>query len=303
MSTFFTVLSPMVSLFLLILAGVATTKLGYLDDYAVNKISALLVHIINPFLLLVSAFNATGVTHSSMLLVLAIAFSVFLLFGVAGALTAPIFDKDASQQGMYKLMFMFSNLGFIGIPVVGTVLGPDYLVYVAEFNLMYSLFFYTYGIALLDGGFSRSSLKKIINAGTVSAVLAFFIVWFDLSIPDFLLTTFTYLGNCNTPLALLLVGAALSKTHLRDIFSSRRLYLFSAVKLLVLPLLSIPLLRLLNLDNGLIATCVLMIGMPVGNMPLILGTERGIDCTTCSSGIIMSTLLCVMTIPILMAFI
>lgn len=303
MSTFFTVLSPMVSLFLLILAGVVTTKLGYLDDYAVNKISALLVHIINPFLLLVSAFNATGVTHSSMLLVLAISFLVFLLFGVIGTLTAPLFDPEASQQGMYKLMFMFSNLGFIGIPVVSAVLGADYLVYVAEFNLMYNLFFYTYGVSLLSGGFSRSSLKQVINAGTVSAILALVIVWFDLSVPDFLMTAFTYLGDCNTPLALLLVGAALSKTRLRDIFSSRRLYIFSAVKLLALPLLSVPVFRLLGLDSGLIATCALMIGMPVGNMPLILGTERGIDCTTCSSGIIMSTLLCVITIPFLMLFV
>lgn len=300
MSLFLSVLSPMMSLFLLILTGVYMWKKQFLDDIATNRISVVLLRVCNPILLLASAFNAKSVTHDSMLKVLVIATVVFFVFGVLGIVFAPAFDKDKGQQAMFKLMMMFSNLGFMGIPVVSAVLGTDYLVYVSEFMLVYNLIFYTYGMAVMEGGFSRESLKKILNIGTVTAAASFFIVWFGWTVPDFLLSTLNHLGNCNTPLALMLVGAAVAKSDLKSLFSSPKMYVFCVSKLIVLPLIAAFALKALGMDYGVVATSMIMVGMPVGNMPLILGTERGIDCSTCSAGIVMTTLLCVMTVPLLM---
>ena len=78
-----------------------------------------------------------------------------------------------------------------------------------------------------------------------------------------------------------------------------RLYVFSVNELLVLPLLMLPVLRMFTEDPAILSVCMIMFGMPIGNMPLILGTERGIDGRTCSAAIILSTVLCVFTVPVL----
>ena len=201
------------------------------------------------------------------------------------------------------MMFVFSNLGFIGIPVVSSILGEEYVVYVTEFLLIYTLVFYTYGIALMDGSFSLSSLKSMINPGTVSGTAALLVILLGIQLPDFIKTAVTYLGNVTSPMALVAVGFTLAHSDWKKIFGQPRLYVFSVIKLLALPLLMLPLLRLATQDQALISVCMVMFGMPIGNMPLILGTQKGIDGTTCSAAIILTTLLCVFTIPILLALV
>ena len=63
----------------------------------------------------------------------------------------------------------------------------------------------------------------------------------------------------------------------------------------------LPLLRLVTDDTAILSVCMIMFGMPIGNMPLILGNQKGIDGSTCSAAIILTTILCVMTIPLLLA--
>ena len=198
------------------------------------------------------------------------------------------------------MMFVFSNLGFIGIPVVSSILGEEYIVYVTEFLLIYTIVFYTYGIALMDGKFSRSSLKSMVNPGTIFGLAAILIIILGIQLPDFVKTAITYLGNVTSPMALVAVGFTLAHSDLKKIFGQPRLYLFSAIKLLILPLLMLPLLKLVTGDIELISVCIVMFGMPIGNMPLILGNQKGIDGSTCSAAIILTTLLCVLTIPILL---
>jgi predicted permease len=234
---------------------------------------------------------------------MAIAVAMFAFFIVAGMILSPLFDRDPAQKKIYQLMFVFSNLGYIGIPVVNSVLGSEYVVYVSEFTMVYNLVFYTYGMVLMDGKLSKKSLKSMINPGTVFGVLTLVVIVFSIQIPDFLMTAITYLGNVASPMALVAVGYTLAQSDLKRILTMPRLYVFSLVKLLILPIIMLPLLRLVTSDASLIAVCMVVFGMPVGNMPLILGTQKGLDCRTCSAAIILSTLLCVFTVPILVALV
>ncbi len=299
--TFFIVFFQMLSLLIMIGVGFLATKTGMVDDNTNKQISTLIVNIFNPLLIFSSAANSIGqVPLHTLLLVSLIAAGMFAFFIVVGMILTPFFDKDLMQRKVYQLMFVFSNLGFIGIPVVSSILGAQYVVYVTEFILIYTVLFYTYGIALMDGKFSVSSLKSMLNSGTVFGVAALIVILFEIPLPDFVKSAASYLGNATTPLSLICVGYTLANADIRKILCNGKLYLFSAVKLLVLPLLLLPLVRLVTQDAGIIAVCMIMFGMPVGNMPLMIGTKKGIDCTNCSAAIIMTTVLCVLTIPILL---
>lgn len=284
-------------------AGYYVTKKGMLDAHTNNQMSDLIVNLFNPLLVLASAANSVGkISLDAMKLIGIIAVGMFLAFILAGMILSPLFEKDKEQRKIFQLMFVFSNVGFIGIPVISSIFGEQYVVYVSEFMLVYTLVFYTYGIALMDGEFSKSSLRAMANPGTVSALLAMAVIIWGIQLPEFLKTAIAYLGNVTSPMALVAVGFALAESDLKKIFCQPRLYAFSAVKLLVLPLALLPLLRLAVPNADLLAVCMVMFGMPVGNMPLILGNQRGLDVSSCSAAIILSTILCVLTVPVLMLF-
>ncbi len=300
--TFFTVLFQMLALLIMIGAGYYLAKSGMMDEHTNKQMSAMIVNLFNPLLILSSAIGAAGqVSAGSLVLGGAVAVGMFAFFIVVGMIAAPFFDKDPDQRKIFQMMFVFSNVGFIGIPVVSSVLGAEYVVYVTEFMLVYTIVFYTYGIALLNGSFSLSSLKAMVNPGTICSVLGLLIVIFDVPLPGFIKTSVTYLGNVASPMALVAVGYSLAHSEMRKIFGQPRLYVFTAVKLLILPLLALPVLRLLLGGTGLLPVCMIMFGMPVGNLPLILATEKGMDGTACSAAIILTTVLCVLTVPVLMA--
>ncbi len=299
--TFFIVFFQMLSLLVMIGVGFLATKTGMVDDNTNKHLSTLIVNIFNPLLIFSSAANSIGqVPLQTLLLVGMIAAGMFAFFIVVGMILTPFFDKDQMQRKVYQLMFVFSNLGFIGIPVVSSILGAQYVVYVTEFILVYTVLFYTYGIAIMEGRFSASSLRSMFNSGTVFGVAALIVILFEINLPDFLKSAATYLGNATTPLSLICVGYTLANADIRRIICNGKLYVFSAIKLLILPLLLLPLVRLATHDAGVISVCMIMFGMPVGNMPLMIGTEKGIDCTNCSAAIILTTVLCVLTIPVLL---
>ena len=300
--TIITVFFQMLALLIMIGAGYFMAKKDMLDSHTNTQMSKMIVNVFNPMLILASAANSAGqVSLGTIGLVGIIALGMFAVFITVGMVLSPFFDKSPQQRKIFQEMFVFSNLGFIGIPVVSSILGEEYVVYVTEFLLIYTIVFYTYGVALMDGKFSLSSLKSMINPGTVSGFTALLIIVCGIQLPGFLKTAITYLGNVTSPMALVAVGFTLAHSDLRKIFCQPRLYVFSAVKLLLLPLALLPLLRLVTGDGTLISVCMVMFGMPIGNMPLILGTQKGIDGSTCSAAIILTTILCVFTIPVLLA--
>lgn len=297
---FITVFFQMIAILIMIGAGFLAVKTGMMDAHTNDQMSRMIANIFNPMLVFANAANAVGsVPLHTMGIVGVIAVGMFLVFIILGMILSPVFEKDAQQRKIFQLMFVFSNLGFIGIPVVTSILGAQYVVYVTEFILIYNIILYTYGMTLINGEFSVHSLKAMINPGTIFSVAALLIIVFGIQLPEFLRTAVTYLGNVASPLALAAVGFSLAHSDFRKVFLQPRLYVFALIKLLVIPLLLLPPLKLL-VDGPFVSLCMIMFGMPVGNMPLILGLQKGMDGTTCSAAIILSTVLCVFTIPILM---
>lgn len=297
---FITVFFQMIAILIMIGAGFLAVKTGMMDTHTNDQMSRMIANIFNPMLVFANAANAVGsVPLHTMGIVGVIAVGMFLVFIILGMILSPVFEKDAQQRKIFQLMFVFSNLGFIGIPVVTSILGAQYVVYVTEFILIYNIILYTYGMTLINGEFSVHSLKAMINPGTIFSVAALLIIVFGIQLPEFLRTAVTYLGNVASPLALAAVGFSLAHSDFRKVFLQPRLYVFALIKLLVIPLLLLPPLKLL-VDGPFVSLCMIMFGMPVGNMPLILGLQKGMDGTTCSAAIILSTVLCVFTIPILM---
>ncbi len=302
--TLLTVFVQMLALVIMMGVGVLAAKTNMLDAHTNTHMSAMIVNIFNPMLVLSGAVNSVGQVPLERLgVVFLIAIGMFLAFILVGMVLSPLFDRDAFQRKAFQLMFVFSNLGFIGIPVVSSVLGAEYVVYVSEFILIYNVVFYTYAVALMKGRFRLSTLRSMFSPGNLCCILALLVLLFNIQLPSFLVTSITYVGGAASPLALAAVGYTLAHAKLRDIFTDTRLYIFTFVKMLCIPCLFLFVLRLLPIDDGLVSVCMVMFGMPVGNMPLLLINQEGTDSVTYTAAILMTTLACVFTVPILMSLV
>ena len=184
-----TVFFQMLSLLIMIGAGWLMARRGMLDEHTNTQMSRMIVNVFNPMLMVSSAAGSVGlIPLETILLVGLIALGMFALLILAGMVLSPLFEKRPDQKKIYQMMFVFSNLGFIGIPVVSSILGPQYVVYVTEFLLLYTVVFYTYGVTLMDGKFSLASLRAMVNPGLISGIVAILIIVLGIPLPGFLMT-------------------------------------------------------------------------------------------------------------------
>lgn len=301
---FFTVLFQMLALAILIFTGVFIWRRGLLDDHSMGQLSVLINYLFNPMMMLSSAINNLGkIDKEALFLLFGIVIGMYLILILLAHFVAPLFDRRPGQRQLYQIMLIFSNVGFMGIPVVKGIFGEDYVVYVLAFILGYNICFYTYGIALMNGSFSREAMKSAVNPGSVCTVIALLLVIFEPPVPDFIASAVEYLGDVTSPLAMIFVGIALAKSDLKAVFTDRKIYLFTLVKMILIPLIALPILKALPFSQEIIGVSLVEIGMPVANLVLMIGTEKGLDCSAVSASIIMTTLMSMLTIPLLVALI
>jgi predicted permease len=213
-----------------------------------------------------------------------------------------ILHVDNKKKNYYALMCIFGNTGFIGIPLIQAVLGSQALIYAVIVNIYYTLLFYSYGYYLAGGENSKFSPKKLINIGNISLIVAVIIFLWQPKIPTLIENTVTYMANATTFLAITVIGISLARTNLKPIFTQIKLYLFVSLRFILVPIVLSLVLRLFIKDEMLYRTMVILSAVPVGNLPLMRVEEVGGDSTCLSQGIILSTIMAIITIPIITIF-
>ncbi len=295
------VLKQMSSLALLMLTGYCANRFGILGKDAQKWLSKLLINVICPALILSSVSTGGRLSDNRMLLIIfAAAIVYYLVLPVIARVLSLAVSRDKRSE--YQCMLIYSNLGFMGIPVASAVLGKESVLYISFFITIFNLSIFSYAIMLLDDRKAegqKMQLSKVINPGTVSAVTAVLLYLLSVSIPPVLLEPITSLGNATTPLAMLVIGASLANSKPKEMFTDRSMILFTFLRLIVLPLLFWGICRLVISDRLLAGVIVLVSAMPVASNTVMLCNELNRDGDYIAKGVFFSTLFSVITIPVI----
>lgn len=198
------------------------------------------------------------------------------------------------------MMVIFNNIAFMGFPIVAAAYGPDALLYSALFTLPFCLLIYTYGIVLItENGEKKEKLriKSIFNIGVIAVIFALAMLFIKPDMPEFVITASKGVSNLTGPLSMMVIGISLAGMKLRDVFCDKTLWLFSFVKLLVIPIIG-TLIVIRLLDNDLLChVCMVMLGTPVASMVVMLAQTYDADSELMSRGVALTTILSVITIP------
>ena len=138
----------------------------------------------------------------------------------------------------------------------------------------------------------------MINPGMVACLAALLIFAFQIDAPAPAVSFVQYLGNAAIPLSMIITGVSLAKMPLIEVFKDIKMYQFTFLKMLVIPMIAAFAIRLFHLDPVLSGIMVLMFGMPNGSMAVMMAIDYGLDSSICSRGIVLTTLLPIITLPI-----
>lgn len=245
---------------------------------------------------------------------------VYILLIIAGLLIPRILRVPNMYHYSYQMLTVFGNVGFIGIPLASAVLGAESLIFVSIYNLIFNILIYTFGITLLQkaearqlaagsstaqrpgSGITTPLWKKLVNAGTVSAAATIIFYLGDFHVPALVSSTLNYMGQATTLLSMLVLGISLAQMKPKDIFSHPKLYGFTLLRQILVPIGCILILRPFIQNPLILNTMALMLAVPAANMPLMLSKQLQVETDTISQGIILTTILSLGTIPVVSLF-
>ena len=295
-------LQQMIVLFIYMILGYYGSRAGALDARAGKVLSWIVIHIANPALILNSAVGSDGKAAGRELVSTAvIAVLMFAVLLILAWFTPIVFRASEDEKGIYKLMTTFNNIGFMGFPVIAAVYGNEALLYAAIFTLPFNVLIYTYGIAMVrgkDAEGEKFQWKRILNIGVVSCLIAVVLYLSSASVPGFIRTAITGLSGLTGPLSMMVIGISLSAISLRELFLDGKLLIYSAVKLLAIPIIGTLVIRQFITNELLVAVCMIMLATPVARMAVMLAGQYDRNVELASKGVAITTILSVITIPV-----
>lgn len=299
-------LQQMIVLFLLMLIGFFCYKKEVITDEVSKKISAIVVNIANPAMILSGGMDGSSVIAGkeliTVLIIIAVMYTVLVLLG---QLMPKLLRVDLKSRGAYQAMTIFSNIGFMGFPVIAALYGNQALLYGALFTIPYNLLIYTYGVSVME--ISRDEGKKekkrfpwnrVLNTGVIACLVTMVLYFGRIPVPAFLKAVVTSLSNLTAPLSMMVIGASLAVIDLKKLFGDKRLLVFSVIKLLIIPVAGTFIIKQFVNHEMIVGVCMVMLATPVGSMTAMLAQQYEGDYEMAARGVALTTILSVVTMPV-----
>ena len=296
-------------LFLLMLIGYILGKIKFFTPQSNAIFSKFIVNVALPAVI-ISGMNMplTKESVNRAIVILGLSIVIYALtFCVAWCISRTL-TADERKRGVFSFMLMFSNCGFMGYPVLGALLGQEAIFYTAIYNISFNVLLYTLGIKLLQSGKNQSTGfdgKLLINPGVVASLLGILLFVTGVRLPEFISGTIESVGSVCTPLSMIVIGSMLSLLSLKKTFGDYKIYILAIVRLLVLPFIIFTFLKyILKIEDlWLITIPVIVAGMPVASNAAMMAETYKSDGELASQGILITTLLSCISIPLLIYFI
>lgn len=293
------VITQLVSLFLMMFVGFIVARAGIMTPEFRARLSSFTLACVSPFTIL-SAVLESDSTPATMLGAVGVSFIFYIFMALSAALLVRLLRTKKEERGWDQLMFIFTNVGFMGIPVIQSIYGAEGVARLSMFILMFNLFFFSYGIVLIASG-EKINFRAMLNPCIIGALCGLLCGTTGLHFPDVIEDTMASIGTMNTPLAMMIIGGSVASSDIRAALRNPRLYRVTALSMFVMPVLTILVMLPLPFDPMLKGICVLLAAMPIaGNVAMTSDIYTPNDMTA-SHCVMISTLVSGISLPLVCA--
>jgi len=290
----------MAMLSILVALGFLAGKTKILNADGTKLLSKIIINITLPCSILASVLgdNKVLMIGDTVFFLLLSFLSFFIYLTIAFPIMRALGGEKRSR-GLYCYMAAFSNFLFMGLPLTSAIFGEASAVLVAIYNIPFSVLTFTIGVYMISGKRAKFEPKVLINPPTIAAFLAVAIITINVEAPAFIADTLSIAGGMTTPGAMLVVGGTMALAPFRDMFSKWRLYPVTALKLIIMPVVIWLIFRQFNISELMLGVLVVISAMPVAATSTMFAIEFGGDEQLTSAGVAMTTLLSLITIPLI----
>jgi predicted permease len=299
LAMFILIFYQLLKMLIIMVLAFACYKLKIVNQEGNKSISNLLLMVVNPCLIITvyqTDYDAQLVKG------LLISFGAACAAHIIAIVFARFFIPAKNNPDYYLDRFgsIYSNCGFIGIPLIYSVLGNKGVFYLTAYMTVFNLFSWTHGLSLMENKFSLKQLKEGLLSpmiiATVTAIVLFFI---QLRIPSTILDSMNYIANMNTPLAMMVAGFSVAQADLRKAFTNVHIYWVSCLKLIVVPLAVMCFLFLVKAEHDIAYVTLIAAACPTSATTTMMAIRYNRNYTYTSELFSFTTVFSMLTIPVI----
>lgn len=298
-TSFLSVAQQVLILFILLMIGFICTKAKFFTEECIAGIAKFVLYTVTPCVI-VNSFNREF--DASMLKGLGISFLVSLgvhIFCIL-VVTFLIKDKNESRQIVLRFGTVFSNCGYMALPLQQAILGSEGVFYGAAFIALFNLVNWTYGLFLMGGKETKITLKKIfINPGVIGVSIGLILFLTPLKLPTLILTPVQNLAALNTPLPMVIIGYYMAKIKSFAVLKDSKLILAIFLRLIAIPLVVLGALILFGLRGTILTSMVIAASAPTAANTVVFSSLFKRDSELAVALVALSTLFSILTMPLI----
>lgn len=297
METAIIVFKQTVVMFMYMFAGYLLFRSEKMTVKGSKDIANILVWLVIPAVIL-NSFCVER-TSAKIMELLESAFVTAISLFIAMIIARIIFRKDP----VANFGAAFSNAGFIGIPLVQAAFGNEAVFWVVSMVAMLNMLQWSYGVGLLTGEKSATGLRHLLFNPILVGIaigLVIFLSGAGNHLPDVVSTALGGVSALNAPLAMLVLGSYLAQSDFSKMFTSPKLYYISAVRLLIIPLITLVVLSLMPFRNELLLTVFIAAATPIGANVAVYAQLYDKDYPYACQTVVITTIMSIFTLPVVL---
>lgn len=297
MEIFLRVAQQVIILLILILLGVVLAKVKILNSAGVSCITDVVLLFVTPCVIIQSFIRPfEPETLRGVLLSFAAAAGVHALFIFLAHLLCR--SKDEARKRVLRFGVVFTNCGYMSLPLQQALLGEDGVLYGASFIAIFNLIVWSYGITEMSGDVKYISPKKLLlNPGIIGLAAGMVLFLFSLTPPAIIREPIGYLASLNTPLPMIIIGYHLAQSDILKAFRDRECMLAIALRLVIMPLMVLGILYFLGMRGTMLTSMVIAACAPTAAITTMFSAKFGKATELSVNMVSLSTVFSVITIP------
>ncbi|WP_099205594.1 AEC family transporter [Scatolibacter rhodanostii] len=297
MEGFLTIFSKVVSMLVMIAVGYAVSKKGSLTGIGAAEITDFLLKIVTPCLIVAAFADSKGsITPQEMIVSTLIMLASMAVSMVVSRLSFR--KKPDGRKEVLQFSVMFSNVGFMGIPLVQGIVGGKGVVYASFGIVIFNIISWTYGYRLMNSAAKINLRTILLNPGVIGLVLGLPVYFLNFNMPEFIMEPVDFFAALNTPLAMLIIGTYIAKVDLKSVATDISIYQMSILRLLVAPGILFAILLLLPLQPDMFISSMIQAATPTAASVVLFSVQFGKDSELASKCVAVTTVLSLITLPI-----
>lgn len=303
LDNFLTIGQQVLVLFILIAVGFVCGKKGVITEHASKVMTDIVLYVVTPCVM-VSAFQRDFSMETLGNIGIA-ALTAGVIIGASIVLCRLVFrSKDINRKKVLQFAVIFSNCGFMSLPLQKQLLGDDGWFFGSIFVAMFNIIVWTYGLVDMSGDKKQLSIKKIaLNPGIIGAVAAIILFVLPFQLPPIIAQPITHLSNLNTPVPMLIIGYYLSKANFRKAFTDGGAYLASLFRLIIIPFAAAFVMLALHLDKTMVIAFTIASAAPTAATTTMFAAKFNRDVELSVSVVTLTTVLSLITMPLIVSII